>query len=349
VHHALADGVAAGNLLARAIEWSNAGRLDDNSPPPEPKPADPIPTKTQLLRAAAGDHLRQLSMLPVLLKNTAGGVSRVRRRSREREYEPALAENFDSPKTFINHVLSPRRTFASAALALADVKQTSKHLGITINDLVLAMSAGALRELLLRHDGAAEYPLIASVPASLDSSPERVTGNELGGMFVSLPVHISDPLERVRLTRIATAVAKENFQLLGPALPSRWAAYLPPPLAQFAFRRMSLSDTQNKLYNLPISNVPGPRARGSIAGAALSELYSVGPLTAGSGINITVWSYVDLIAISVIADDWTLHDPHEATDAMLRAFAAIRSAAGLSVSLTEVPAVLRPAHSSVAT
>ena len=81
------------------------------------------------------------------------------------------------------------------------------------------------------------------------------------------------------------------------------------------------------MYNLPISNVPGPRDRGSIAGAPLSEPYSVGPLTAGSGMNITVWSYVDQIAISVIADDRNLHDPHEATDAMLRAFAEIRSTA----------------------
>lgn len=349
VHHALADGVAAGNLLARAIEWSSSARLDDDAPPTAPTPADPIPTKTQLLRAAAGDHLRQLGRLPTLLKHTASGVSRVRRRSREREHEPALAQTFYPPRTFINHVLSPRRTFASATLALADVKQTSKHLGVTINDLVLAMSAGALRELLLRYDGSAEHPLIASVPASLDTSPDRLTGNELGGMFVSLAVHIADPLERVGLTRIATVIAKENFQLLGPALPSRWAAYFPPPLAPLAFRWLSRSDTQNKLYNLPISNVPGPREGGHLAGAPLSELYSVGPLTAGSGMNITVWSYVDQIAISVIADDKTLHDPHEATDAMLRAFNEIRTAAGLPGTLTEMPSVMGPAHSSVAT
>ncbi len=88
--------------------------------------------------------------------------------------------------------------------------------------------------------------------------------------------------------------------------------------------------------NLTISNVPGPRERGFITGAVVSEIYSVGPLSTGAGLNITVWSYVDQLNISVLADDLTLREPHEATDAMLRAFAEIRGAAGLSDQLTEV-------------
>jgi diacylglycerol O-acyltransferase len=96
---------------------------------------------------------------------------------------------------------------------------------------------------------------------------------------------------------------------------------------------------------VPISNVPGPRERGRIAGAPLSEIYSVGPLVAGAGMNITVWSYVDQINISVIADDRTLDDTHEATDAMIHAFAEIRSAAGLSAALTQVGSAMAQASS----
>jgi hypothetical protein len=91
---------------------------------------------------------------------------------------------------------------------------------------------------------------------------------------------------------------------------------------------------------LIISNVPGPRERGVIEGAMVSEIYSVGPVVSGSGMNITVWSYADQLAISVLTDDRTLDDPHEATDAMLEAFDEIRAAAGITGELTPVGAVL---------
>jgi diacylglycerol O-acyltransferase len=338
VHHALADGVASANLLAKAMDHRViADAQGDNYRP------DPSPSTSALLRAAGRDHLHQIAKLPGLLKNTAGGISRVRRHAADRERNPALARNFRPPATFINHVVSPTRTFATATLALADVKETKNELGITINDLVLATSAGALRELRLRYDKNSDQPIIASVPAATDTSPERITGNRLSGIFVSLPVHVSDPLDRVRLTKLSAELAKNVYQLLGPEIPGRWTAYLPPPLAPFAFRRMAASSAQNRLFNISISNVPGPRDRGSISGAPMSELYSVGPVMAGAGINITVWSYVDQLNISVLADDVTVGDPHEVTDAMLHAFTEIRAAVGLSPDLTVVDTAMAQA------
>jgi diacylglycerol O-acyltransferase / wax synthase len=114
--------------------------------------------------------------------------------------------------------VSPGRRFATAPLALSDVKQTSKHLGVTLNDIVLATAAGALRQLLLRYDGRADSPLIAGVPVSYNTSPERLVGNEFTYLTPSLPVHIDDPIERVKLTALATKSAKENHQLLGPTV-----------------------------------------------------------------------------------------------------------------------------------
>jgi diacylglycerol O-acyltransferase / wax synthase len=207
---------------------------------------------------------------------------------------------------------------------------------LTLNDVVLATAAGALRRLLLRYDGRADAPLIAGVPVSYNTSPERLVGNEFTYMTPSIPVHIDDPLERVRVTSMATTIAKENNQLLGPTLLPAWLSYLPPALAPRFFRRQARRMESASVMNLTISNVPGPRERGCIEGATISEIYSVGPVVTGSGLNITVWSYVDQLAISVITDDLTLDDPHEATDAMLDAFIEIRTAAGLSAELTAV-------------
>ena len=338
VHHALADGVASSNLLAKAMDPRTMTSGDDVAYLPTPTLSN-----ADLLRAAGRDHLRQMAKLPRLIRSTAGGVARIRQRSAERDRHPGLAHNFRPPETFINHVVSPTRTFATATLAMADVKETKTALGVTINDLVLTIATGALRELRLRYEGSSDEPIITSVAAATDTSPDRISGNRLSGIFVSLPVNVDDTAERIQVTKIGSGVAKEKYHLLGPEIPGQWSAYLPPPLAPFAFRKMAVSSSQNKLFNLPISNVPGPRERGSISGAPMTEIYSVGPLMAGAGINITVWSYVDQLNISVLADDATVGDPHEVTEAMVRAFVEIRSVADLSTELTVVDTAMAPA------
>ncbi len=335
VHHVLADGVASANQMAKAMESRQPTEVVGMFEEP-----DLVRTRAALLKAAGRDHVGLIRKLPRLVSETATGVSRVRRRSKERGEHPDLARNFAPPQCFINHVVTPGRRFATAPLSLADVKETGKHLGVTINDMVLAMSAGALRRLLLRYDGKADAPLIAGVPVTIDPSPERLMGNEFTYITPSLPVHIDDPLERVRLTSLATTIAKENHQLLGPTLLPAWLSYLPPSVAPPVFRRQARRVESASVMNLTISNVPGPRERGLIEGAIVSEIYSVGPIVAGSGMNITVWSYVDQLAISVLTDDRTLDDPHEATDAMLEEFNEIRRAAGITDDLRPVGSAL---------
>ena len=171
----------------------------------------------------------------------------------------------------MNHMLTPERRFATATLALSDIKETGKALGVTINDMVLALSAGALRKLLLHYDGDADHPLLASVPVSFDFSPDRISGNLFTGMMVALPADVEDPLERVRRSHDYAVDAKESHQLLGPELVSRWAAYFPPAPSESLFRWLATRDGQNKVLNLPISNVPGPREYGRVGGALVTE------------------------------------------------------------------------------
>ena len=163
--------------------------------------------------------------------------------------------------------------------------------------MVLAMSSGALRKLLLHYDGQADHPLLASVPVSFDFSPDRISGNRFTGVLMALPVDLDEPLERVAGRHEPRSTAKESHHLIGPELVSRWSAYMPPAPVESLFRWLSNKDGQNKVLNLQISNVPGPREHGRVGGALVTEIYSVGPLTAGSGLNITVWSYVDQLNI----------------------------------------------------
>src|SRR6478752_149362 len=329
IHHALADGVASANLLARGMDLQLGSQADRDS-----YATDPAPTKGELLRTAFADHIRHIGRFPGVMRYTAQGVRRVR--NSPRKLSPELTRPFTPPPSFMNHRVDATRRFATATLALADVKETAKHLGVTINDMVLAISAGALRKLSLKYDGQADHPLLASVPVSFDFSRDRISGNYFTGVMMVVPIELEDPLERVKAVHDAAVDAKETHHLMGPELVSRWSAYFPPAPAEKLFHWLADKDGQNKVLNIPISNVPGPREYGRVGGALVTEIYSVGPLTTGSGLNITVWSYVDQLNISVLSDGATLLDPHELTDEMINAFVEIRRTAGLSELLTVV-------------
>ncbi len=339
VHHTLADGVASANLLARLMDLT--GSAQDERPD---YTTCAQPSRKDLIRSAGRDHVQNIAALPGLLRDAVVGFARVRRRSREHGEHPEMAKMFNAPPTFLNHVVSPVRTFATASLSLAEVKETAKHLGVTFNDIVLAMAAGGLRELLLRYDGRADRPILASVPVATDKSADRITGNEIGGLSVSLPVHIDDPLQRVRLTSIAASRAKENYELMGPELQGKMMEYLPPSFAPPLFRWQAKRAAHNSIMNVAVSNVPGPRVRGHIGGAPVNEIYSIGILSSGSAFNMTVWSYVDQVDISILSDDRTFDDVHEATDAMIHGLAEIRRAAGLPGELSTVATAMAPAR-----
>ena len=338
VHHTLADGVASANLLARLMDL--AGSAQDERD--DYVTCDP-PSRRQLLWEAQLDHVQNMAALPRLISDAARGVARVRRRTKERPRPPRHGENLSRRRRLFSimwflrsgHSRRPRCRWP----------KSKKPQSISASRSMTSCwrwPRADLRELLLRYDGRADRPIIATVPVSTDKSAERITGNEISGMTVSLPVHIDDPLERVDLTSLATKRAKEDHDLLGPELQGRMMEYLPPPLAPAMFRRQSKRAAHNRLMNVAVSNVPGPRERGHIGGAPVSEIYSVGVLSAGSAFNMTVWSYVDQLDIAVLSDDHTFKDPHEATDAMIHAFGEIRRACGLA-ELTTVGTAMAPA------
>lgn len=321
IHHALGDGVGTANLVARGM---------DLLPGPEGGPylPDPVPTKWQLMRLAFADHVCQAGRIPRTLSYTAQSLARVCRSSRRLS---AIQRPLAPPRTFMNHIItSAERRFATTTLALADVKQTSRHLGVTINDLVLAMSTGALRTLLLRYDGKTD-PLLAHIPINRSGSPaDRISGNYADGLLVELPVDLEDPLERVRHCHEGAISAKDRYQLRGPGLASRWLTYLPPVAAHALCRLASSRKAVSKMPNLAISNVPYYPERGRVGGTLVTEIYGIGPLSPWSGLVICVQSYVDQLSISVLTDNVTVKDPHELTAAMKAEFIEIRWSAGLS-------------------
>ena len=204
--------------------------------------------------------------------------------------------------------------------ALGNIKALKDATGCTVNDVVMAICAGALREYLLRHDALPEAPLRAMVPVSIRTGDEEDPWtNRVGGIIADLPTNCADPLERVRRCHEAMNEAKLQMDVL-PAEDIAELAQVAPPLAATAAMRLQsrlrLADRVNLPTNVVISNVPGPRHALYFAGAKMTNYIPVSTIADDMGLNITVHSYLDRLDFGLIADRelvpdlWDLIDLH---------------------------------------
>lgn len=323
MHHALADGLASANLLAKAVVHYPDEALAEYTP----VPPDPVPSRGEILRWAAVDHAGHLRALPGLIRRTVSGVRRLR--SEAPPPPPDSANVLKPVKIFTNGALSPQRLFTTVTLPLEQVRDVRKALGVTLNDVILGIATGAMRQVLLKVQGHADDPLVASVPVGIDFDPDRISGNRIGAMLTSLPVQLADPVQRCRSASAAAKVGKEQSRLLGPNMMRDWMEYLPPrPFARYSRRASERrsADRAGPRMNVVVSNVPGPKEQIHIAGYPVTGLFSVGPLIDGCGLNITVWSYRDQLNASVLADPRLVPDPGLVTAAFTSAFEELRAA-----------------------
>ena len=321
IHHSVADGVAAAAMLANVMA-SSADEVD--APPPlERWHAEPVPSRLRLLVDALRDIVRNLLRLPALVRRTVGGLQRVSRRRKTADVatpRPIL----DTARTPFNGSLTPHRSFATATLALADVKEAKAAFDVTVNDIVLAMVSGSLRAWLEKRDALPDRALVAGVPVSTDDpdAVQRLGGNKVSNMFTTLATDQADPVVRLRAIHDVTSEAKEMHNLLGADMLADWSEYTPPrPYSWFMrqYSRFGLAEKHRPPINLVVSNVPGPREPLYVAGGKMEGIYSVGPILEGIGLNITVWSYCAQLNIGVIACREHIPDPHEITDGMAAA------------------------------
>ena len=326
LHHAAADGVAAARLLANVMTPSAEASVAPAEAAPRPWSGEPVPGSRQLLVDALADLGRLAVALPGLLVRTLGrlpGVLRARRRTPDR---PPAA--FAGPATSFSGALTARRAFASRALPLDDLRQVKAFFGVTINDVVLACVAGALRTHLLAGGEPVDRPLVASVPLSTDApGTSRLIGNRTSNLMTALRVDLADPVERLRATGRLSASAKAIQEAFGAETMGQWVDYAPPVVFRLIWRRL-VPLMRRPPVNAIVSNVAGPREPLFIAGAELVALQSVGPLLEDVGLNVTVWSYRGSMQVAVLCCPDTLADPYVITDGMNAALAELLAHVG---------------------
>jgi WS/DGAT/MGAT family acyltransferase len=314
------DGMSGNEIQGVLLDLSPEGR---EPPPPLSDPGDERPGDLELLaRGALGlarYPLRLLGSMPRALPNVgevptlanipglrvagsaAAAAQRVLGRRRvvgQRDLVP--------PRTSFNGRISAHRRFAFGRLSLQEVKDVKNTYGVTVNDVVVALCAGAVRRWLLEHDELPDEPLVAQIPVSVRTEGQQGTyGNRILLMTAPLCSAEADPIRRLQLTHEALAEMKERHRALPAELLQDANHFIPPAVFSRAARlsfSLASSGRGRPAWNLVISNVPGPQFPLYMAGARLEANYPISVITDGMGLNITCMSYCGHIDFGIVAD-----------------------------------------------
>jgi diacylglycerol O-acyltransferase / wax synthase len=323
-HHALVDGVAGVDI---------ATVLFDVKPVPEPIEPDrdwvPRPTPSAAELAAHG--LAGAAETPFKLARRVLRAASHPERTAERVLEAgeALAEvawnlTNPAPELPLNTEIGSHRRFAWTRAELEDFKKIKNVLGGTVNDVVLTVVSGALRS-WLRGRGVklAGLELRALVPVSIRTEDEQDLGNRIAAMRGPLPVYIEDPVKRLEVVRRAMDGLKESKQALGAEVISRFNDFAPPTLLAQA-SRLNFS---TRLFNLIVTNVPGPQLPLYVLGRELQDVFPVAFLPENHAMAIAIMSYNGGIDFGLLGDYDAMEDIDSIATGISESLADLRGAA----------------------
>jgi WS/DGAT/MGAT family acyltransferase len=296
-HHCMIDGVSGVDLATLLLDTEPKA---DPPPPPEAWTPRPAPGQAQLLADSIKDQLAHpLQVAKQALEQGSDARRLVGEMAAGMMPLVGLAQLGQAPASVINHPIGPHRKLEPVRLSLAEVKAVRARLGGTVNDVVLAVVAGALRRLLLARGETPGDDLRAMVPVSVRAPDARGTlGNQVTAMFCPLPV--SDPEAASRLVKVQQAMKglKESKQAVGALALSRLGDFAPPTLVAQAARLSA----QTRLFNVLVTNVPGPQFPLYFLGHKMRECYPVPPLAATTTIGIALLSYDGSIDVGLLGD-----------------------------------------------
>ncbi|MFL1466994.1 WS/DGAT/MGAT family O-acyltransferase [Marinobacter sp. HN1S83] len=299
IHHSLVDGVSAMRMAQRML-----------SSDPEQRDMPPIwalPPRTRRSAEGGGMSLwrsigqligesgKQLGTVPTVARELLKTVNQARK-------DPAYDSVFHAPRSILNRKITGSRRFAAQSYCLKRIRAVGQAYGVTVNDVVMAMCASALRTYLMNQDALPEQPLIAMVPVSLrrDDSDE---GNQVGIILASLGTHLSDPADRLMHIHQDVKLAKDRYSTMSSEEILNYTALT---LAPAAFNLLTGMAPKWQTFNVVISNVPGPSEDCYWNGARMEGMYPVSIAMDRLALNMTLTSYRDQIEFGLIGCRRTL-------------------------------------------
>lgn len=326
-HHALLDGVSGASLATVLLDIEPDAEVPEA--PDDIESAGPEPsTLGLLLRSARVDN-----MLAVNLTRYAGQLTRrgIALLDYGRDHPTQLLPT-NVPRVAWNDKVGPHRACAFTSVSLSDLKRIKEHIGVKVNDIVLALCSGAFRLYLDENGGIPEQPLYTSCPVSTRADGDNTLDNQISNMFVSLATDVDDPIERVH----AIAESSRNAKGMSEAMQAKQIQSLgetaPPLVLNSAVRAIHATGAMNAMptvVNTVVSNVPGPPFPLYFGGALATGMFPGSVILEAMGLNVTVISYVDRVDFGFAADPELVPDLWDMADDIPRALAELLDAADL--------------------
>lgn len=324
MHHATIDGVS-GQEIQAAIHDFEPVPADGSRYEPEPGRAQPAPGVARLLLRSPVSNLAKTIRLGGAVAAAVPGLVKAGLASRGRERTPV-------PKTVFNRGrVSPSRVVDGHVYDLAEVKTVSQALDGTINDVVLAVVAGALRRYLSARDELPEETLVAACPMNVRGEDDHghEVDNLVSAMLTPLHTEIADPVERVRAIHQGTEDAKAVMEAIGPRRMAEIPMNLPSPVARGLFPLlMELTVRSGTVaFNTMVTNVAGIRKPVYLAGAEMVAMLGMGPVVHQAGLFHAVFSYNGVISVMFTACRQMLPDPEFYSECIDASYREVRDAA----------------------
>ena len=292
IHHAMVDGIAGMRLVEKSLSQDpNAKSIVPPWCVEGPRAKRLKEPNVSRFKKIMNGVMGQLESTPRVMYELSQTVMKDMGRN------PDYVSSFQAPSSILNQRVSSSRRFAAQSFEFDRLRHISKSLGVTINDIVLAICSGALREYLLSQDALPKKPLIAMVPASVRDDDSSMS-NRITMILANLGTHKEDPLERLAIVRRSVQNAKEKFKRMNSNQILNYSAFV------YSAAGLNIASgllPKRQAFNLVISNVPGPREPLYWNGARLDALYPASIILDGQALNITMTSYLDKLEVGLTA------------------------------------------------
>lgn len=292
IHHAMVDGIAGMRLVEKSLSQDpNAKSIVPPWCVEGPRAKRLKEPNVSRFKKIMNGIMGQLGSTPRVMYELSQTVMKDMGRN------PDYVSSFQAPSSILNQRVSSSRRFAAQSFEFDRLRHISKSLGVTINDIVLAICSGALREYLLSQDALPKKPLIAMVPASVRDDDSSMS-NRITMILANLGTHKEDPLERLAIVRRSVQNAKEKFKRMNSNQILNYSAFV------YSAAGLNIASgllPKRQAFNLVISNVPGPREPLYWNGARLDALYPASIILDGQALNITMTSYLDKLEVGLTA------------------------------------------------
>ena len=323
IHHAVLDGEAAVAMVKALYDVTPRPRsVARTSGAPAVGHAE-HPSPVDLIEGALRHDVAQVVKFVRLLPEIARAVTAPWRAAPE-DTSSGSAPSLPSfaPRTPLNVAVTRDRAFATASIPLAEVQQIAQVQQCTVNDVVLAICAGALRRYLAHHGGVPEQALIAGIPMSLREQGDAEYTTQATAARVSLATGIVDPVRRLHAIHDSTCAAKAALTRTKSIRPTDFPTLGMPWLLHglaSLYERSQIANVAPMPFNLVVSNIRGPSVPLYFAGARMVGYWPVSIVGQGLGVNITVESYAGVLGFGVVAATNAMRDPRQLADALVAA------------------------------